>query len=371
MCGCRIGNAHAEDQRANESPEDPRSLYGGAVGSSRRRPVRRPSISTRSYRGARTACVYGFRVRSSELEQEPEESPLVDVVVVAYNSRATLRDCVVPLVGEPDFTITVVDNASPDDSLAVLSDLPVRALRQASNGGFAVGCNRGAAEGGAPWILFLNPDATIAPDDVRTLAEASTRDRAAIVGPRVLNADGRLAWSQRRFSRLRSTWSQALFLHRIAPKAAWSDELVRDPERYGAPGDVEWLSGACLLVHRDVYESLEGFDERYFLYCEDMDLCTRVWSAGHVVRFEPRAVARHIGGASSGQGETLPLVARSRVRYARRHFKPLAVPFEALGLALTCATHALSSLQRPALRRGHIAALAAALHELRASERWS
>jgi N-acetylglucosaminyl-diphospho-decaprenol L-rhamnosyltransferase len=342
-------------------------------------PITRPAAaradgrasSTRSYRGARTARVYVLPVRQNELEPRPDGSPLVDVVVVAYNSRATLRDCVAPLAGEPDFTITVVDNASSDETLAVVSDLPVRALRQATNGGFAVGCNRGAAEGGAPWLLFLNPDATIAPNDVRMLAEAAARDGAAVVGPRLLGADGQLAWSQRRFSRLRSTWSQAVFLHRIAPKAAWSDELVRDAGRYRAARDVEWLSGACLLVRRDIYESLNGFDERYFLYCEDMDLCARTWGAGHVVRFEPRAVARHIGGASSGEGETLPLVARSRILYARRHFKPLAVPLEALGLALTFATHALSSLQRPALRRGHTAALAAALRELRASERWS
>jgi N-acetylglucosaminyl-diphospho-decaprenol L-rhamnosyltransferase len=297
---------------------------------------------------------------------EPPARPLVDVVVVAYNSRATLRECVAPLASEADFTVTVVDNASPDDSGAVVADLPLRLVRAGENRGFAAGCNLGAGGGEAPWILLLNPDATIAPDSVRALLEVGAGHGAAVVGPRLLHADGRLAWSQRRFARTRSTWSQALFLHRIAPEAAWADEHVRDARCYDEPRSAEWLSGACMLVRRDVYQALGGIDEGFFLYCEDMDLCRRVWDAGHVVRFEPHAVARHIGGVSSGQGETLPLMARSRVRYARLHFKPLAVPLEAAGVAVGCATHVLSSFQRPALRRGHVAAFGATLRELRA-----
>jgi N-acetylglucosaminyl-diphospho-decaprenol L-rhamnosyltransferase len=295
---------------------------------------------------------------------------VVDVVVVAYNSRATLRDCVAPLLSVPGFTVTVVDNASPDDSAAVVSDLPVRVKRETRNLGFAAGCNRGVANGDASWILLLNPDATIDPEDVRQLVNAAIAEDAAVVGPRLLDPDGTLAWSQRRFSRLRSTWSQALFLHRIAPRASWADELVRDAALYEAPSHPEWLSGACLLIRRDAYSALGGLDERYFLYCEDMDLCRRAWKAGYTVRFEPGAVAHHIGGASSGQGETLPLLTRSRVRYARCHFKPIAVPFEALGLALTSATHAVRNIKRTRMRRGHAAALGAAMQELRTNGQW-
>jgi N-acetylglucosaminyl-diphospho-decaprenol L-rhamnosyltransferase len=290
---------------------------------------------------------------------------LVDVVVVAYNSGDTLADCVAPFAGERWTDVTVVDNASPADCAATLSGAPVQLIRAAENRGFAAGCNLGAAGGKAPWILLLNPDAAIAPAAVRALIAAGERHGAAVVGPRILDRDGKLAWSQRRFARIRSTWSQALFLHRIAPAASWVDEVVRDAGAYERPHATEWLSGACLLVRRDVYEQLGGIDEHYFMYCEDMDLCRRVWDAGHPVWFEPGAVARHIGGASSTQGATLPLMARSRVRYARRHFKPLAVPFEAAGVAVGCATHVLSSVQRPALRRGHAAALGATLHELR------
>jgi GT2 family glycosyltransferase len=116
-----------------------------------------------------------------------------------------------------------------------------------------------------------------------------------------------------------------------------------------------------MLVRREVYEAIGGFDEGLFLYCEDTDLCLRVWEAGHRVRFEPGALVRHVGGASSGAGETQPIAARSRVHYARKHRGPLAALLEALGVALDEATHALANVARPASRRGHLAALRTAL----------
>jgi GT2 family glycosyltransferase len=102
-------------------------------------------------------------------------------------------------------------------------------------------------------------------------------------------------------------------------------------------------------------------DERFFLYCEDTDLCLRLWRAGHVVRFEPAAEVHHVGGASSGAGETQWIAARSRVLYARKHLDPSRARLEALGVALGEATHVVTAARRPASRRGHAAALRAAL----------
>ena len=114
--------------------------------------------------------------------------------------------------------------------------------------------------------------------------------RAALVGPRLLEEDGTLAWSLRRFPRLRSTFGKALFMHRLFPLAPWTDELIRDPRAYERPSSQEWVSGACMLVRRDAFEAIGGFDEGLFLYCEDTDLCARLWAAGWMVRFEPAAV---------------------------------------------------------------------------------
>jgi N-acetylglucosaminyl-diphospho-decaprenol L-rhamnosyltransferase len=286
------------------------------------------------------------------------------VVVVAYKSAATLRGCVEPLAAMRGVHVTVVDNASPDDSVATIADLEgVEVVRAPRNGGFAYGCNLGVARGSAPLILFLNPDARIDAASLDALCGVLRADpQAALVGPKILDDDGSLAWSLRRFPRLRSTFAKALFLHRLFPLASWTDELVRDPSAYDAPSAPEWVSGACMLVRRDAYEAIGGFDEGLFLYCEDTDLCLRLWQAGHTVRFEPAALVRHVGGASSGAGETQPIAARSRVYYARKHRGRVAARMEALGVALDEALHVAAALTRPATRRGHVAALRAVLH---------
>ena len=286
-------------------------------------------------------------------------------MIVSYRSDEMLRGCVAPLAAIDGVRVTVVDNDSPgSDPLATIADLPVDAVRAPRNGGFAYGCNIGAARGSAPLLLFLNPDARIDAASLRALTDALMADPGtALVGPRILDEGGDLAYSLRRFPRLRSTYAKALFLHRAWPHADWTDELVRDPAAYRCPHAVDWVSGACMLVRREAYEALGGFDEGLFLYCEDTDLCRRLWHAGHAVRFEPHAIARHVGGASSGAGETQAIAARSRVYYARKHHGPVAAGAERAGIALDEATHALASLARPAARRGHLQALRATFGE--------
>jgi GT2 family glycosyltransferase len=289
-------------------------------------------------------------------------TPVVDTVIVSYRSAETLRGCVEPLLSIPGVGVTVVDNDSPDESVATIADLPVTLVRSAHNGGFSYGCNRGAALGAAPYLLFLNPDARIDAPALETLVAALREDPATgLVGPRIRDFDGTLAWSRRRFPTQRSTFAQAVFLHRLWPLAEWTDELVRDPADYERPGPAEWLSGACMLVRRSAFEAIGGFDEGFFLYCEDTDLCRRLWDAGHAVRFEPRAEVRHVGGASSGAGETLAILARSRVRYGRKHLPGMRARVQAAGVALGEAAHAAAALRRPAHRRGHASALRAVL----------
>jgi GT2 family glycosyltransferase len=166
-----------------------------------------------------------------------------------------------------------------------------------------------------------------------------------------------VAPSQRRFPRLRSTFAQALFLHRLAPEAPWVDELIREPSAYERAGTPDWVSGACMLVRRDVLEAIGGLDEGYFLYCEDTDLCYRVRQAGYDIRFEPTATAFHQGGASRPSSELRGVLATSRLRYARmRHGRWVALA-EAVGIALGETTHLLVSLNRPGAARGHAKAL--------------
>src|SRR4051812_31996425 len=191
----------------------------------------------------------------TEPRLEGETSP-IDVVVVAYRSGATLRGCVEPLAALERLRVTVVDNACPDDSVATIEDLAgVDIVRAPRNGGFAYGCNLGVACGHAPYLLFLNPDARIDAGSLAALTAVLEADpQTALVAPRILDDDGSLAYSLRRFPRLRSTFAKALFLHRLFPLAPWTDELVRDPAAYERAATAEWVSGACMLVRRDAYE---------------------------------------------------------------------------------------------------------------------
>src|SRR4051794_1917336 len=287
-------------------------------------------------------------------------APRVDAVVVAYNNARTLRACVEPLAAMPDVAVTVVDNASPDDTAAAIDGVDAALVRAERNGGFAAGCNLGAARGSAEYVLLLNPDARVAEADLmRLVAVLDARPDAALAAPRILEDDGSLAYSLRRFPRRRSTFAQALFLHRVWPRAAWTDESVREPAAYEAPGSPEWVSGACMLVRRSALEQVGGLDESYFLYCEDTDLCARLREAGWDIRYEPAATVHHEGGASRPREELFALLARNRVRYARRHGSVAAAAAEAAGVALGHLTHALASALKPSERRGHVRALAA------------
>jgi N-acetylglucosaminyl-diphospho-decaprenol L-rhamnosyltransferase len=285
----------------------------------------------------------------------------IDVVVVSYNSRDTLRDCVAPLAGVPGVGVTVVDNASPDRSLEVVADLPVQAIDSGRNGGFAFGCNLGMAAGGAPYVLFLNPDARIDGEDVARLAAVlDAEPDAALVGPRLLEDGDQQVPSMRRYQRAGSTWAQALFVHRVMRRAAWANEIVRDPAVYDAVAHPEWLSGACLLARREVLEAIGGFDEGFFLYCEDMDLCRRVYAAGHRVRYEPGVAVHHEGGRSAPRASLYAVLARSRIRFARVHYGRVSAFVQRAGLAANAVTHIVAAVGRPEHRRGH----AAALHEI-------
>jgi GT2 family glycosyltransferase len=287
----------------------------------------------------------------------------IDVVVVAYRSRDHLRQAVDGLVGLDGVRVLVVDNACPDRSYVEVADLGVEIVHAAANGGFAAGCNLGIAASRSPLVLLLNPDASIAGDDLDRLRRALLA--AADIGaaaPRIVQPDGTLAWSLRRFPRVRTTYAQALYLHRLAPHAGWADEVIRDEPAYARPRDVEWASGAALLVRRSILERIGGLDDGFFLYCEDMDLCRRVQLLGYRVVFEPGSVARHVGGGStSSRGPLLPVLAASRMRYAALHRGRPATLLERGGIALGAVTHLPTALARPGAARGQLGALGTSL----------
>jgi N-acetylglucosaminyl-diphospho-decaprenol L-rhamnosyltransferase len=280
-----------------------------------------------------------------------------DVVIVSYNSRDRLRACVTPLLEIPDVHVIVADNASPDASLEAVEGLPLTAIQLPWNGGFSHGVNAGWRAGSAPYVLLLNPDARIERRALESLLRVLDEEpRVGAVAPRIVDDEGALDYSLRRFPRLRSTYARALFLHRLFPTARWVDELVRDEPVYAVRGKPEWVSGACVLLRRSALVELDGLDEGFFMYSEDVDLCRRLWSAGWEIVYEPAAVVEHEGGASAPRAELLPVLAASRLRYATKHRGPLAALLERLGIGLDALTH-LVLARGGRVRAGHARAL--------------
>lgn len=290
-------------------------------------------------------------------------STRVDAVIVSYRSRETLRQCVEPLVAMPDVAVTVVDNDSPDDSVEVIADLPVRVIRSGRNGGFGFGCNMGLAAGSGPLVLFLNPDASIDAQNLERLIEVlDAEPDVALVGPRLVNDAGELMPSVRRFQRPSTVWAEALYLHRVLPGAVrWAHEIDARPATYRGVAYPEWVSGACMLATRDALQAIGGFDESFFLYCEDMDICARLRATGWRIRYEPTATARHHGGQSAPVDSLRAVLARSRIHYAHLHGGRAAATLVRAGVTFHALTHMLGSIGRPARRSGHRAALQATL----------
>lgn len=281
----------------------------------------------------------------------------VDVVVVSYNSAEHLHETVDPLTQIPWVDVIVVDNGSSDGSLELVSPLPLTAIAN-ENTGFSGGNNVGWRAGASPYVMFLNPDARIDATSLKNLVGVlKTQSDVGLVAPKIIDEDGELHYSLRRFPRFASTYAQALFLHRLARKAQWAEEKVRDPEMYEAGGPQEWVSGAAMLLRRSTLERIGGWDEGFFLYCEDIDICMRVQKLGLKVVYEPTALVVHAGGQSAPWSSTLPILAASRLRYARLHRSRLSAFGERIGIVIEAASHFLIGKGGRAARAGWLQTL--------------
>lgn len=222
--------------------------------------------------------------------------------MVTYNSSADLDDCLASLrgqSGELDLSITVVDNASADDSAARARQAGVTVVANEVNRGFGAAVNQGARQGRAPWLLLINPDARLEPNALSTLIKAAeSGDAIGCVGPRVLDADGTEYPSRRRFPNLWVAAGHAV-LGPIWPGNPATKRYMGADVQRGVASTVDWVSGCCMLVNRQAWQDVAGFDEKYFLYLEDVDLCWRMRRAGWRTVWEPAVGVTHVGGGSS------------------------------------------------------------------------
>ena len=232
-------------------------------------------------------------------------SHTLSTIIVNYNAGPLLRKCVDSLLACPlDIEIIVVDNASSDASLDELQDLSqVCVIRNPANVGFAAACNIGVQASSAPFLLFLNPDCFFQPDAIAPLlAGLQSGDRVGMVGGLLVNEDGTEQGGGRRA--VPTPWRsfvRAFGLQRFAnrwPKLFYDFHLHKQPLP-DSPIEVEAISGACMLVKRDVMEDVGLWDEGYFLHCEDLDWCMRFRQKGWKILFVPDARISHALGACS------------------------------------------------------------------------
>lgn len=257
----------------------------------------------------------------------------VAVVIVNFNGADLVVDSARRAVAAAQgdaWQVIVVDNASTDGSVEAVARLPgIELVRNAQNLGFGVACNAGAARSRAPWVLFLNPDCALAADVVPTLIREASLDPSCVaLGPRIVDPDGATQGSARGDpSMLAGVLGRTGVLTRLLPGLQRVARQVVWPETLpvGATSvTVDWLSGACLLVRREAFEAVGGFDPGFFLYWEDADLCRRLRIRGGSVRYVPGVSVRHVVGQSSRHAREASLRAfhASAYRYYARWNAP-------------------------------------------------
>jgi len=252
-------------------------------------------------------------------------NPPLIIVIVTHNSADVLvglLDSLAPALSNvPNVSIIVVDNDSTDDSTAIAEHHPVgvRLLRAGRNGGYAAAINAAAATV-APdaAILVLNPDIRLFPGSVGRLLQRAIEPDVGVVVPQMRDLAGTIAMSLRREPSLLRMWAQAL-LGPIRAARLGTGELIADAAAYQRSREVDWATGAALLITPQARASVGAWDESFFLYSEEVDYQRRVRTNGLKVVYEPSACVAHIGGSYMQSPMLAALMTRNQIRYFRRH----------------------------------------------------
>lgn len=255
----------------------------------------------------------------------PLSTPRLSIIIVTYNSRGHIDGCLESLTRTPpriDHDIVVIDNASTDGTTdAIRTRWPaVRVIEAGANVGFARGNNIGFRETFGELVLLLNPDTVVPAGAIETLVGSlDARADAAVAGPRLVDADGRAELS---------------FGAMLSPVAELRQKVLVNGNDHGFPvisaivermtrraQDVDWVSGACLLIRRADAEAVGLMDERYFMYTEDVDFCTAVRARGRRVIFTPASQVTHLRGRSraTDRGVAEKAYRQSHIAFYEKH----------------------------------------------------
>jgi GT2 family glycosyltransferase len=277
-----------------------------------------------------------------------KEKPVLSIVIVSWNVREDLRECLQSLLRDEgsrlesgEIEIIVVDNASTDGTAEMVNlEFPrVKLLVNSQNLGYTKANNIGINHSRGKYILLLNPDTIVHQGALQALIDcAESHPEAGIIGAKLLNPDGSVQRSARSFPDIGAGLFRNTFLGRLFPNNPFVRRYLLADFGYDEVREVDWVSGAAMLVRRDLIERIGGLDERFWAYCEDVDLCWRAWQAGYKVLFCPNAVITHKVGRSSDQRLVPSLIQHHKSMWLfylknYRHRYPLIL-FPLIGLGI-------------------------------------
>ncbi|MGI4788470.1 MAG: glycosyltransferase family 2 protein [Janthinobacterium lividum] len=249
------------------------------------------------------------------------------VIIVNWNAREDLRACLTSLYAAPkprlNYDVQVVDNASADGSAAmVAAEFPqVHLSANIDNLGFSKANNQAIAQTESRYVFLLNSDASVHPGALDALlAYADSHPQAGIIGPKVLNPDGTLQYSCRQFPSLGAGFFRNTYLGKLFPNNSFARDYLMTNFDHASDTAVDWVSGCAMLIRREMIDKIGALDERFYMYCEDVDICQRAWDAGQEVVYVPEAVVTHTIGRSSDKNADKMIIEfhRSWYEYDRK-----------------------------------------------------
>ena len=267
--------------------------------------------------------------------------PNVDIIIVNWNSGKQLYSCLqsIEIVKIDNLTlgkVIIVDNASVDGSADNLQglNLPLHIIRNKVNKGFAAACNQGAAISRADYLLFLNPDMRLFENSLSipiAFMERSENQHIGIVGIQLVDGSGCVSRTCARFPTVKQFFAKMLGLDRLFPRVFPGHFMVKWDHKDSR--EVDQIMGAFFLVRRNLFEVLGGFDERFFVYFEEVDFSLRARQLGYSSFYLAEAQAYHKGGGTSEQVKDVRLFysLRSRIIYGYKHFSWIAATILMIG----------------------------------------
>jgi len=256
---------------------------------------------------------------------EPHSAPDLAIVIVSANNASWLTPCLSAVfdhAGGASLDVIVVDNESTDGTRELVqTQFPAARVLSSENRGFGYGNNRGLETTSARYVLFLNPDTEVIDGRFGELIAILDRQPTiGLAGARQITADGTLWPTIRRFPSPARALGEAAFSERWPVSPAWAGERVLDWDAYERSTECDWTSGSFMLVRREALLGAGMFDERYFLYCEEPDLCLRIKHAGWRVVHLPDMTIVHHARKAGVQPRMVAQELYARKQYARKHF---------------------------------------------------